>query len=55
MLTIINFLLSRIAAIVNLLDELVIVDFNGVDITLLGFMGALIVVGIMIRVFMPKP
>lgn len=48
-------ILSYIPDFVAKLNDFVLVNFNGVNVTLLGFMGALIVVGVMIRVFMPKP
>jgi hypothetical protein len=48
-------ILSLIPDFVAKLNDFVLVNFNGTEVTLLGFMGALIVVGVMIRVFMPKP
>lgn len=47
--------LGYIPAFVSKLNDFVLVEFNGADVTLLGFIGALIVVGVMIRVFMPRP
>ena len=55
MLDILNVVIGIVPKFVNALNQLVITEWQGADLTMLGFLGALITVSIMIRVFMPQP
>lgn len=55
MLELVEYVLSILVEFVIYLKNLVILEFRGANITLLGFIGALVIVSVMIRVFMPKP
>lgn len=54
MMEIFDFLLSKVSVFVNFMNSLIIVNFRGVNVTLLGFIGSLIVISVLIRLFMPK-
>lgn len=55
MLDILNTVIGIIPKFVNSLNGMVIAEWQGADLTMLGLLGALITVSIMIRVFMPQP
>jgi hypothetical protein len=54
MLSFVNYVISRFVVFINFLNSLVITRFNDHDITLLGFIGALLVCTIAIRLMLPK-
>lgn len=55
MMEIIELVISFMFKIVDFLRTLIMVDFYGVPITFLGFIGAIVIISIMIRLFMPRP
>lgn len=55
MLDVLNTVLGIVPKFVNTLNAMVITEWQGADLTMLGLLGALITVSIMIRVFMPQP
>lgn len=54
MLDLVNYIVSKFTVFLGFVNSLVIVNYNGVNITLLGFIGALIVISVTIKLLMPR-
>lgn len=54
MMSMFDWVISKIGMFFAFLNSLVIVNFKGNDITLLGVIGAIVIIGVAIKLFMPK-
>lgn len=55
MIEILMLVINKISSFIIFLLNLEILKFNDKSVTFLGFIGALAIVGIMIKLWMPKP